>query len=171
MGRYSGLRKRILFTPYEAVKPMSLYLVQHGEATSEEVNPLRPLSEKGRSDGVKVAGFMKNAGVKAGEIWHSTKLRAKETAGILAETLVLKAIEKEGLAPNDPPALWIEEINKARESIIIVGHLPFLQRFASLLLTGSESREVVRFRQGGVVCLEKTDSGWSIAWMVTPELL
>jgi len=150
---------------------MYLYLVQHGEATSEKVNSLRPLSEKGRSDVEKVASFMKNAGVKTGQVWHSTKLRAKETAAIIAEALAFTMMEKEGLAPNDPPAQWIERVNKAEENIIIVGHLPFLQRFVSLLLTGSESNEAVKFQQGGVVCLEKGDSRWSIAWMVVPELL
>jgi len=150
---------------------MYLYLIQHGEATSEEVNPFRPLTEKGRNEVAKTAEFMQRAGVRAGEVWHSTKLRAKETAEIIVRTLSLKMVERQGLAPNDPPALWIEEIDKLTDTIIMVGHLPFLAKLASLLLTGSESGEVVKFRQGGVVCLEKTDSQWSVVWMIVPDLL
>jgi phosphohistidine phosphatase len=150
---------------------MYLYLIQHGEATSEETNPLRPLSEKGRSDVVKVTGFMKKVGITASEIWHSTKLRAKQTAEIVAETLALRITEKEGLAPNDPPAQWVDRILKMKEDVIIVSHLPFLQKFVSHLITGSESNEVIKFRQGGMVCLERTDSRWSVIWIILPELL
>jgi phosphohistidine phosphatase len=62
-------------------------------------------------------------------------------------------------------------MDRTKRDVIIVGHLPFLQKFASLLITSSESSEVVKFKQGGVVCLERTNSQWSVAWMVVPELL
>jgi phosphohistidine phosphatase len=55
---------------------------------------------------------------------------------------------------------------------MIVGHLPFLSKLASLLLTGSESSETVAFKQGGIVCLKCKDKNlWQIDWMITPELL
>lgn len=151
---------------------MNLYLIQHGEALSEDVDPARPLSSKGRADVERTAGFMKGAGVKADEIWHSTKLRAKQTAEIIAKILSSQNIvEKKGLAPNDPVVGIADEINKADKNIVIASHLPFLQKLSSLLLTGSESGEIVKFKQGGVVCLEKSDSSWSIAWMVVPDVL
>ena len=148
---------------------MNIYLIQHGEAMSEELNPERPLTEKGKSDVSKTAAFMKKAGVKIDEIWQSTKLRAKQTAEIAAQTLGIKnVIEKEGLAPNDPVAPVADMINKSNKNIVIAGHLPFLSKLTSLLINGSESREVVKFKQGGVVALERTDSGYLISWMIVP---
>jgi hypothetical protein len=41
-----------------------------------------------------------------------------------------------------------------------------------LLVTGSEKNEIVEFRFGSVVCVERRDDKkWKVAWMVTPSLL
>jgi phosphohistidine phosphatase len=54
---------------------------------------------------------------------------------------------------------------------MIVGHLPFLERVASLLLTGDENRRPVLFGYGAVVCLEKKDTGgWAVLWVLIPEM-
>lgn len=66
---------------------MRLYLVQHGEAKKEEEDPLRPLSERGREDVQRVAKYVEKLDIKASIIFHSGKLRAKQTAEILAEKL------------------------------------------------------------------------------------
>lgn len=151
---------------------MRLYLVQHGEAYPEQVNSARPLTEKGREDVLKVAKFLEKADVEVDTIWHSTKTRAIQTAEILAQAVKAKEIEqKEGLAPNDPATMLKDELVKREKDLMIVGHLPFLQKLASLLLTGSESQDLIAFCQGGVVCLELKPEGWQIAWMITPELI
>jgi len=56
---------------------------------------------------------------------------------------------------------------------MIVGHLPHLEKFISLLVTGSDSSQVVRFQQGGVVCLRthEAEKNWTIAWMLVPEII
>jgi len=56
---------------------------------------------------------------------------------------------------------------------MIVGHLPFLARLASYLVMGSEEPPLVRFRYGGVVCLERTGEGepWMVSWMIVPECI
>ena len=55
---------------------------------------------------------------------------------------------------------------------MLVGHLPFLQKLASKLVNDNESFQVVGFKQGGVVCLERMEEdGWSVKWMMVPELL
>jgi hypothetical protein len=52
------------------------------------------------------------------------------------------------------------------------GHLPFLGKLVSLLVTGSEENEIVEFHFGSVVCIERRDDGrWKVAWMITPTLL
>ena len=153
---------------------MKLYLIQHGEATTEEVDPSRPLTAKGRSDVQKIASFLKGAGVRPGDILHSGKTRARQTAEIIAASLGpdFKIKEREGLAPNDPVKAFTNEISGMANDLMIVGHLPFLGKLAAMLLAGSESKNVVAFRQGGVVCLQRNeDQSWQVAWMVTPELL
>jgi phosphohistidine phosphatase len=152
---------------------MRLYLVQHGEATSKDINPDRPLTEKGKADSQKTAAFLKKAGIPVNSIWHSTKTRAIETASIFARDLSVERVEqRDGLAPNDPVDNVFSGIANIEDDIMIVGHLPFLQKLASLLLTGSESNCIVRFNMAGCVCLEKVESSkWVLVFAIVPDLL
>jgi len=78
----------------------------------------------------------------------------------------------DGLAPSDDPAITANFLNVYTDDIMIVGHLPHLERLASLLLTGNPDRRPVQFRNGGVVCLEKERNGvWSLVWAIVPDLL
>jgi phosphohistidine phosphatase len=153
---------------------MKLYLMQHGEAATEEADPSRPLTAKGRSDVQKIALFLKGAGVDLCLILHSGKTRARQTAEIIAAQLGpdCQVKEREGLAPNDSVSTLANELSGMANDLMIVGHLPFLGKLASLLIAGSESKNSVAFRQGGVICLQRNeDQSWQVAWMVTPELL
>jgi len=68
------------------------------------------------------------------------------------------------------PAKARIEVEAAREPLMLVGHLPHLSRLASSLLVGDPAREIIRFRMGGIVCLVKGETGWLLAWILTPEL-
>lgn len=150
---------------------MKLYLVQHGDAVSAEVDSSRPLSAKGQSDVKKVAEFLRSFDLGITSIRHSTKTRAHQTAEILSSILNPKdgLIPSEGLAPNDPIEPLQEEIKKMESNLMIVGHLPFLSKLVSYLLVG-DFKELVTFRQGGIICLNSQDE-WRIEWMIIPELL
>lgn len=153
---------------------MRLYLVQHGEATSEEIDPNRPLTEKGRQDVARTAEFLRASSIKIDIILHSTKTRAVETAQILAEAILPKegTEQREDLTPNDPVDKLFDELNTENRDLMVVGHLPFLGKLASLALAGSGSSEIVGFKQAGVVCLErKEDKNWQLVFAVTPDLL
>jgi len=127
-----------------------IYLVRHGDTVPEERDPARPLSEKGRAEVLDTARALLAEGAKVDEIWHSTKLRAKQTAEIIAQILGVKNIlEKEGLKPNDPPAPFAEFLKTANKNILIAGHMPFLGELAALL-----GKEVEGFESGGVVKLQ-----------------
>jgi phosphohistidine phosphatase len=55
---------------------------------------------------------------------------------------------------------------------MLVGHLPFMARLASRLLAGRDDRMSVAFPAGAVACLGyDPDDGWSLEWMVTPDML
>lgn len=152
--------------------PMKVYLVQHAEAKSEEEDPRRPLTEKGKEEARRVAALLARAGAHVERIVHSGKLRAQQTAEIFAEALKPpKGVEHaDALEPLADPRVWAERLAKADEDLMIVGHLPHLSKLAGLLLAGSERAEPVKFRKGGAVCLERGEGGkWTLTWAVWPE--
>jgi phosphohistidine phosphatase len=149
---------------------MRLFLVQHGEAKSEEDDPERPLTDRGAADVGDVARSGSVEGhVGVGRIFHSGKTRARQTAEIWGEVLGVPVEEAAGLAPRDDPATWAGRLAGIDEDLMLVGHLPHLARLAGLLLAGDPDRSVVAFRQGGVVGLEEGTSGWSVWFVLPPE--
>ena len=153
---------------------MKLYLVQHAKAASKETDPQRSLTEEGRRDIQKVAAFIKSLNLSVDYLWHSGKNRAQQTAEILAEVVEVKKemAAHEGLSPNDNVTVSKDELISGRKDIMIVGHLPFLPKLASLLLTNSESSNTVAFKNGGIVCLNCSDDNqYQLDWMIIPELL
>ena len=152
---------------------MAVYLVQHGEAQRKEEDPERPLTEKGKRDVAKVAAFLARGGLKVEHIRHSGKKRAEETARILTDHLAppsgVRAVQ--GLAPNDEVQPVAETLQLETEPVMIVSHLPFLSRLASLLVTGGEEQAVVQFRMGGCVRLSEENGMWTVEWALTPELI
>lgn len=153
---------------------MKLYVVRHGQALSEGEDSTRPLSEKGKAEVSRMAKFLKASGVTVDRIWCSTKIRASQTAAILARATSPShpLEEKQKLGPNDPLD-WLErELTQQDSDLMVVGHLPFLQNLTSLLLTGGDAAELIHFQAGGVVCLERAGFGaWQLDWIVQPELL
>jgi phosphohistidine phosphatase len=153
---------------------MRLYLVQHGKAMPKEQDPERPLTPEGRAETEKMARFLTPLELNVDCLWHSGKLRARQTAEALAGALAggARATARDGLAPNDNVALLRDELAVATDDTMIVGHMPFVSRLATLLLTGYESPPVVTFTNAGVVCLQRTaDNRWQVEWSVTPGLL
>ncbi len=153
---------------------MRLYLVRHGEAAPERVDPERPLTEKGREEAQRVARFIQPLGLRVSAVWHSGRLRAAQTAEILAPAVASAkgVMEHPGLAPMDPVEGVREELLNAGEDLMVVGHMPFLGKLASSLLVGNETREVVTFPEVALLCLEGGEAqGFTIAWMVTPQIL
>ncbi len=114
------------------------------------------------------------AGVDVPAIYHSGKLRARQTAEVLAEQLrVTEApLERDGLSPNDDPDLILKELDSLGNQVMLVGHMPHVSRLCSLLTTGDPDRHPVKFRMGGIVCLVRDGSGpWQLGWMLTPEVV
>jgi len=155
---------------------MDLYLMQHGEAMAETDDPARPLTDAGRDAVGRVAARAQSAAVLVDRCVHSGKLRAEQTAQLLASAVGTDGhVEvREGLAPNDPVAPVAEWLRGFAEdqSIALVGHLPFLDRLASLLVAGDEGAHVIRFQMGGLVKLvsEPERAGFAVAWALPPEI-
>jgi phosphohistidine phosphatase len=144
-----------------------LYLVHHGDAVGPEIDPRRPLSGVGLTATERRAAEAAARGARPTVVWHSGKLRARQTAeafwracNALAEFSATK-----NLQPTDPP-LWIRDrLRVELRDVMIVGHFPHLPRLLTLLLTDSEE-PIGRFPLHGVVALTTADEGasWSEMW-------
>ena len=153
---------------------MHVYLVQHGKAKSADEDPNRGLSDEGRNEVMRVAEFLDELRISVSLVQHSGKLRAEETAHMFAECIRCTAgpLRAEGMDPNDDPSMMANFLKVYTDDVLLVGHLPHLERLVSLLLTGNPDRRPVAFRNGGVVCLQKDRGGvWSLSWAIIPELL
>jgi phosphohistidine phosphatase len=153
---------------------MRLYLVQHAKAATEEQDPQRPLTKEGRRELQKVTEFIKPLKLSVDYLWHSEKKRAIQTAELLTEAVEIKKSKtvREGLGPNDDVASLKDELTAATGDIMIVGHLPFLNKLASLLLAERELADVAAFKNAGIVAISRNEGNqWQIDWMVTPEIL
>jgi len=149
---------------------MKLYLVQHGLSLPEDIDPEKPLSPQGKEQTQGVAEFLKAKNFQVDELWHSPKKRAVQTAQIFSENIQCSPIqERKDLNPLDPVKDFPQEIVSLDKDLMIVGHLPFLQKLSSLLLSGTEDNQFISLRNSGVLCLEYTDA-WKILWAVIPDL-
>jgi phosphohistidine phosphatase len=149
---------------------MRLYLVQHGEAKTEQEDPQRPLTARGVADVRRVAGVAAAAGITAARIFHSGRTRARQTAEAWAEVLGAPLEVAEGLAPRDDPSVWVRRLTTERGDVLLVGHLPNLARLAAVLVADEQERPVVAFQQGGLVGLEQSETGWSVALVLPPAV-
>ncbi len=153
---------------------MHLYLVRHGRAKSKQVDSAQNLSEEGQREAAKMAGFIKARGLHVGAVWHSGKARAAQTAEVLVSAVKTDGglVQHDGLAPNDPIEPVRIKIEQHNTDLMIVGHLPFLSKLTCKLLSDDETRGIISFPTGGVVCLEHiAEVDWKLAWMITPQLL
>ena len=152
---------------------MSLYLVQHGKSLPEEIDPNRPLSDEGMATVSRVARKAAEFNITVSQIVHSGKARARQTAEIISAHVKPESGLRESsvLNPNDDVTLIASRISSP-ENIMLVGHLPFMERLVSYLITGTTDRTVVKFQNGGIVCLdqEPQKGSWHVKWTLMPEI-
>jgi phosphohistidine phosphatase len=147
-----------------------VYLVRHGEAEPASENPARPLSRAGREAAEQIARLARERRVEVAAIYHSGILRAQQTAEIFAEHLKppsgTKAIS--GLLPEDDPAAGKAELEMATEPIMLVGHLPYMNRLVALLVRGDSEATVVNLQPAAIVCCSNVAAQWKIEWHLAP---
>ena len=151
---------------------MALYLVQHGRSLPKEIDPDQGLSPEGIAETEHTARLSQRLGLSIDGILHSGKTRARLTAEIMAAALTPRSgfRESSGLNPLDDVAPWSSL--KPDSGLMLVGHLPFMERLASLLVTGSPEPPVIAFQNSGIVCLNRGElsPNWVIRWALVPSL-
>jgi phosphohistidine phosphatase len=157
---------------------MQVWLVHHGDAVGPEVDPRRPLSPWGRDAVERLAKYAAEQHVKPAVIWHSGKLRAKETAEAFWRACNPFAAfsATRDLQPGDPPERIRDRLRGESRDILIAGHYPHLPRLLTLLLNAGPERpgpqgQSVPFPQNGVVALVSDDEGetFSEEWRRDPR--
>ena len=152
---------------------MALFLVQHGKSLSKELDPEQGLSPEGISDVERIADVARGYSVHVASISHSGKKRALQTAEIFNAALkpVGGVQSRAGLKPLDDVKAFAERL-EVRDDLMIVGHLPFMERLTSYLITGDMEKPVLKFQNGGIVCLDEgaEGKGWVIKWTLMPEI-
>lgn len=148
----------------------NLYLIQHGQAKSKEIDPDRSLTDRGRRETELIAEMTADLALTIDEIRHSGKTRAEQTAAIFAQALSLQnqVIAVSGLGPMDDVKPVAKALAAEEGSVMLVGHLPFMARLAGYLVDGDEDATPVTFHNSGIVCLTPQSDGWAVAWQLIP---
>ena len=141
---------------------MQILLVHHAEAVGPDVDPQRPLSERGLGQAASLAERARAKGFAPAAIWHSGKLRARQTGEPLLRLSPFAAFKMvRGLLPDDPPAMMRDALRDETRDLAIVGHMPNL---AGLL----ESMTGGPFPIHGAVAVATDDGGmtWKELWRI-----
>jgi phosphohistidine phosphatase len=152
---------------------MALYLIQHGKSLPKDQDADQGLSAEGIAETQRIANLAADHGVAVSQIRHSPKTRARQTAEIFAKALDPEKGLQEvgGIKPLDDVAAYAAEIDPDQD-IMLVGHLPFMERMCSHLIIDSIDKPVVKFQNSGVVCLDKDPESrsWVIRWTLMPKI-
>jgi len=150
---------------------MALFLVQHGLSLSKDKDPEKGLSDAGKEDTRRIADVAKTYAISVAKIVPSGKKRAAQTGVIFQDALQPKSgiAEISGINPMDDVKAFGDTIDPAA-NLMVVGHLPFMEKLVSYLTAGLEDKRIYKFQNSGVVCLDREDNGWFIKWTLNPNI-
>ena len=152
---------------------MALYLIQHGKSLPKDQDPDQGLSEEGTAETERMANLAQEYGISVSQIRHSVKTRARQTAEIFSGAMKPQPdiLEISGIKPMDDVAAYAAKID-SDENVMLVGHLPFMERITSYLITGQIDQPVIKFQNSGIVCLDKDPQtkSWVIKWTLMPNI-
>jgi phosphohistidine phosphatase len=155
---------------------MEVYLLRHAHAgdpdkwTGDDAE--RPLSAKGRKQAERLGRFLAEHGFEPDAIVTSPKLRARETAELVAVELNAH-IETDGRLGRalDPDLLGqvIDEAGGGR--VILVGHDPDFSELAA----GLCGAQHIPLKKGTLVRIDVTpplrEGSGTLRWLVPPDLI
>lgn len=131
---------------------------------------MRPLSGPGRAAVSRVAADAAARGARPELVWHSGKLRARQTADLFWRACnplaAFSAVR--GLQPDDPPSWMRDQLAGQTRSVMLVGHMPHLARLLHLL-RGDPRETPPDFPLHGCVALERDGEGWKEIWRLESD--
>jgi phosphohistidine phosphatase len=162
---------------------MKLYILRHGDAVEngdarfKEAD--RPLTPKGQQRTKHLARVFHQMGISFDAVLSSPLARARETAEIVARSLEIEGTLQfsDPLSPSgsmEQLVLAIDSIRPIPESVLLVGHEPYLSSFISLLCTGGpglpltlKKGALCRLEVGQMTCGKCAE----LEWLLQPRLL
>jgi phosphohistidine phosphatase len=147
---------------------LTCFLVRHGAAAPGADDRERPLTAGGAREVAMVAQALARRRVAVEEIRHSGLRRARETAEILADALrpAGGVCAVTGLAPDDDPAVAAAELALAAGPVMLVGHLPHLDRLLATLVGPAAAG--IQFSPGTVVGAVREGASWRVGLRLVP---
>ncbi len=142
---------------------MRVYLLHHADAVGPDINPQRPLSSAGVEHAERLATLAQARGTGPAAIWHSGKLRARQTAEpfwrLCSPFAEFKMVR--GLGPDDPPDIIHTAILGESRDLLIAGHMPNIAAIRRRLVG-----DAAEFPHHGFVAVETEDQGvtWRELW-------
>ena len=153
---------------------MELYLVRHGDVDPNvgDAGAGPPLTEAGLAHVRRCANFAAQLGVKVDEIRHSDALRSIQTAQEFEQILQCARKQVTGIGPDDDINPLRREAAGLKQKIMVIGHIPYLNRIAGALLAQDESMPVVVFHPASLVRLDRReDARWSLQLVLPVSLM
>jgi len=136
---------------------MEIYLMQHGQAVSDQEDPARPLSRAGVEQIQLSAKAIQRIGLTFDVMICSPKRRSHQTAALVAEAIrypYSDILESDTVLPKAEPEELLQKMAQMiGDKILVVGHLPHLSRLVSHMF--GCSGELVHFENGALVCINK----------------
>ncbi len=157
---------------------MEIYLVRHGAAYEKEEDPERHLNNDGVNQCHLTGRALKRLDIQFDLVVSSPKVRARQTAEIIAEEVGYSREEikiTEALEPTALPKDTISYLDDFAdvERIMLAGHLPLLGHLASELLINTS--QISFYFEPGAVCHINIEQPHTFAgdfcWFLTPEHL
>ncbi len=157
---------------------MKIYLVRHGAAYSKEEDPERHLNDEGLNQCRLTGKALKRLDSMFDLIVSSPMVRARQTAGIIAEKVGYPNKEikiTETLQPTTDPIDTVSFLNDLTDirRVLLTGHLPLLEKLASELL--NKSCENLLHFETATVCLIEAEqpifNNGNFFWFLAPEHL
>lgn len=153
---------------------MLLYFLRHGDAvqTPSLNDSERPLSDLGRKQAETVGKFLRSSKIEIDAIFSSPLVRAIQTTETVRNVLKIRKFEQtEYLVPGTRKSQLFDLLNSNNvNSVLLVGHEPYLSQTVSLLLTEHETLPL-EFKKCSLACLvgsERIRKGHAmLQWLLT----
>ena len=163
---------------------MDLYILRHGiavELGTEGIteDSARALTAEGEAKTRQIAAALKAMKLSFELILSSPFLRAKQTADIVAAKLKATGALKltDALAVGGSPRTLVRSIANRKpvpQSVLLVGHEPYLSELISLLVAGPTGLDMT-LKKGGLAKLAvprlKYGRCATLEWLLTPKQL
>ena len=150
-----------------------MYVVQHGKSLPKTEDPDQGLATQGEVETDRIADVAAGYNVRVSRILHSGKKRARQTAERLERRLSPAGgtASVGGMNPMDDVRSFAEQL-PLDQDLMLVGHLPFLERLIGLLVSGDAERTVFKLQNSGIVCLARVPEVPNpvIRWALMPAI-